>query len=409
MTLPASILADAPVPLEAALTWILDEVAPLAETEPVALAAALGRVLREDVVSPLDVPGADNSAVDGYAIHAEDLAASGETRLPVIGRAAAGHPFAAAVPRGAALRIFTGALMPAGPDTVAMQEDCRLEGEMVAVPSGLKRGSNRRRAGEDVRAGTTVLAAGLRLRPQEIGLAAAIGRSHVTVGRPLRAAIFSTGESSIHDSNRQGLGALLRQLGIVVADSGILSNDRARIDAALQAAAAANDVVLTSGEVFHGEEDHLTAAIEALGSLRLWQLAIKPGRAVAIGELRDAGRPRPVPFIGLPGNPVAAITVFFCLARPMLLRLMGAGDLSARRYRLSAGFTHRKKPGRREFLRARLTQGGDGEVTVLTYPAQGSGILSSLLAADGLIELPEALTKIERGSMVDFLPFGEIG
>jgi Molybdopterin biosynthesis enzyme len=186
------------------------------------------------VVSPLDVPGADNSAVDGYAIHAEDLAPAGETRLPVIGRAAAGHPFAAAVPRGAALRIFTGAVMPR-PDTVVMQEDCRLEGEVVVLPSGLKRGSNRRRAGEDVRAGATVLAAGMRLRPQEIGLAAAIGCSHLTVARPLRAAVFSTGESSIHDSNRQGLGALLRQLGIVVADGGILSNDRARIDAALKA------------------------------------------------------------------------------------------------------------------------------------------------------------------------------
>ena len=168
-------------------------------------------------------------------------------------------------------------------------------------------------------------------------------------------------------------------------------------------------MVLTSGEVFHGEEDHLTAAVEALGSLRLWQLAVKPGRAVAIGELAGAGRTRPVSFIGLPGNPVAAITAFFCLARPILLRLMGAGDLTARRYRLSAGFAHRKKPGRREFLRARLTPGGDGDVTVLTYPAQGSGILSSLLAADGLVELPEALTKVERGSMVDFLPFGEIG
>jgi molybdopterin molybdotransferase len=409
LTLPASILGEAPVPVEAALSRILGNLAPLAETEPVALSAALARVLREDVVSHLDVPGADNSAVDGYAIHAEDLAPTGETRLPVIGRAAAGHPFAAAVPRGAALRIFTGALMPAGPDTVVMQEDCRLEGEVVAVPSGLKRGSNRRRAGEDVRAGVTVLAAGLRLRPQEIGLAAAIGRSRLTVARPLRAAVFSTGESRIHDSNRQGLGALLRQLAILVADGGILSNDRAQIDAALEAAAAENDVILTSGEVFRGEEDHLAAAVAARGSLRLWQLAVKPGRAVAIGELGGAGCGHPVSYIGLPGNPVAAITAFLCLARPMLLRLMGASDLSARRYRLGAGFAHRKKPGRREYLRARLTPGGDGDLAVLTFPAQGSGILSSLLTADGLVELPEALTKVERGSMVDFLPFDEIG
>src|SRR6516225_3692037 len=232
---------DLPVALDAARARILPEIPPMA-TEPVALASALGRVLREDVMSPIDVPGADNSAVDGYAIHAADLAAAGETRLPVIGRAAAGHPFAGPVPPGTALRIFTGALMPAGPDTVVMQEDCRVEGDMVLLPAGLKRGSNRRRAGEDVKSGAMVLAAGLRLRPQEIGLAAAIGRRELTVAQPLNVAVFSAGHELLGESNRQGLGALLRQLGLHAQDRGRLPSRRTEIESALRRAAADSDV-----------------------------------------------------------------------------------------------------------------------------------------------------------------------
>ena len=396
---------DAPVALDAALARILPEIPPLA-TEPVALASALLRVLREDVVSPIDVPGADNSAVDGYAIHAADLAAAGETRLPVIGRAAAGHPFAGPVPPGTALRIFTGALMPAGPDTVVMQEDCRVEGDLVLLPAGLKRGSNRRRAGEDVKAGATVLAAGLRLRPQEIGLAAAIGRRELTVAQPLNVAVFSAGHELLGESNRQGLSALLCQLGLHAQDRGRLPSRRSEIESALSSAAAENEVILTSGDISLGEEDNLGMAVAALGRLRLWHLAIKPGRMIALGRLDT---PRPVTVIGLAGNPLAAIVGFVCMARPILLRLLGARDLLLQRYRMRAGFEHRKASGRREFLRARLTQSRENEVTMLAYPAQGSGILSSLVAADGLVELPEALTRVERGSMVDFLPFGEVG
>jgi molybdopterin molybdotransferase len=402
---PSPDLREAPVVLDAALARILADVLPRAETEPVELAAALGRILREEVVSPIDVPGADNSAVDGYAVHADDLAPAGATRLPVVGRAAAGHPFAGPVPRGAALRIFTGAPMPPGADMVVMQEDCRIEGEEVLLPAGLKRGSNRRRAGEDVRAGATVLAAGLRLRPQEIGLAAAIGRRRLTVARALRVALVSVGdESDMGYSNREGLGALLRQLGLHVADRGPLPGSRAEAEGALRAAAAENDVILASGDIFLDEAGSFGAAVAALGRLRLWHLALKPGRTVAIGAL---DRPRPAIVIGLSGNPVAAIVGFVCLARPILLHLLGARELFPRRYRMSAGFEHRKKPGRREFLRARRI--AEAEVAALPYPAQGSGIPSTLIAADGLVELPEALTRVERGSMVEFLPFGEVG
>lgn len=394
-------LRAAPVPLEAALARILADISPLVEPEQVGLDTALGRILREEVVSLIDVPGADNSAVDGYAIHAEDLAPTGETRLPVIGRAAAGHPFGGPVPRGAALRIFTGALMPPGPDTVVMQEDCRAEGEEVLLPAGLKRGSNRRRAGEDVKAGATVLTPGLRLRPQEIGLAAAIGRRELTVARRLRVALLAAGEEPA-DSNREGLAAMLRQLGLDVVDPKLPQESDA--EAALAAAAMASEVILASGDVFLHEAGAFAATVAAQGLLRFWHLALKPGRTFAIGRL---DHPRPALVIALPGNPIAAIVGFLCLARPILLRLMGASALLSRRYRMTAGFDYRKKPGRREFLRARRI--AEDEVAVLPYPAQGSGIPSSLLTADGLVELPEALTRVERGSMVDFLPFGEVG
>lgn len=397
--MPQPDLRQAPVPLDAALTQILADISPLPGTERVGLATALGRILREEVVSPIDVPGADNSAVDGYAVQAADLAPSGETRLPVVGRAAAGHPFAGPVPRGTALRIFTGALMPPGPDTVVMQEDCRIENEEVLLPAGLKRGSNRRRAGEDVKAGATVLAPGLRLRPQEIGLAAAIGRRELTVARTLRVALLSAGEEPA-DSNREGLAAMLRQPGLAAVAPDLPRRGDAA--AALAAAAAVSEVILASGDVFLDEAGAFAAAVAAGGQLRLWHLALKPGRSVGIGVLDE---PRRAIVIALPGNPVAAITGLLCLARPVLLRLMGASDLFPRRYRMNAAFEYRKKPGRREFLRARRI--GETEVAMLSYPAQGSGILSSLIAADGLVELPEALTRVECGSMVDFLPFGE--
>jgi molybdopterin molybdotransferase len=349
---------ETPLRLEVALGHILAGLTPVAAAESVPLAAALGRILADDVVSPIDVPGADNSAVDGYAVHAEDLAAAGETRLPVIGRAAAGHPFAGSLPRGQALRIFTGALMPAGADTVVMQEDCGRVGEFVVLPAGLKPGSNRRRAGEDVKAGTRVLTAGLRLRPQEIGLAAAVGRTHLRVRTPLRAAVFSLGEPGSSDieshqgASRLGLAALLRNLGLLVDEGSALPDEARLAGIALAEAAARSDVILISG----GVAASLAPAIGSEGSFHLWHLAVKPGRMVASGHIESPKGA--VPWLGLPGNPVAAITAFLCVVRPVALRLMGASDLALPRYPLSAAFDHRKKPGWREFLRARRTAAG---------------------------------------------------
>ncbi len=404
--------------IDAALALILPQLVPVVGSETLGLGQTLGRVLAADVVSPIAVPECDNSAVDGYAIHFDDLDPAAETRLGVIGRAAAGHPYEGALPRGAALRIFTGAPIPPGPDTVMMQEDCRREGDAVILRPGIKRGSNRRRAGEDVTAGATILAAGTRLRPQEIGLAAAIGRTSVEVARPLRVALFSTGDElaepggplpagAIYDSNRFTLGALLRQLGVAVSDLGILPDRRDQLRAALANASTDHDAIVTSGGVSVGEEDHVRAAVETLGRLHVWRLAIKPGRPIALGQVAEGGRQ--IPFVGLPGNPVAAMVTFLRIVRPMLLRLMGAHDMPPRLYRVRAQFGHRKKKDRREFLRVRLVSESDGTLSAVNFPREGAGILSSLVEADGLVELPESLTRLEPGSMVDFLPFNEVG
>jgi molybdopterin molybdotransferase len=399
--------------LEEALALLEARVSTVSETESVALAEALGRVLREEVSAAVSVPAEDNSAVDGFAVFFDDLDPEAETRLPVTGRAAAGHPLGRPAVRGEATRIFTGALMPEGPDTVMMQEDCRLEGDTVVIRPGIKRGSNRRLAGEDVSAGDTVLAAGQRLRPQDVGLAAAAGRTRLQVARPLSVALFSTGDElqepgeaprpgCIYDSNRYTVGALLRGLGCRVEDLGILPDRRDAVTEALAAAAREHELILTTGGVSTGEEDHVKAAVEANGALHAWRLAIKPGRPIALGQV---GR---TPFVGLPGNPVATMVTFLAVVRPMILRLMGGRAEPPHRFAVIADFDHRKKKDRREWVRAHLAPGPDGRLLARKFPRDGAGILSSLVAADGLVELPEELTRLEPGATVAFLPFSEV-
>jgi molybdopterin molybdotransferase len=311
------------------------------------------------------------------------------------------------------VRIFTGAPMPDGPDTIFMQEDCREEGGKVRLLPGLKRGANRRRAGEDVTAGASVLAAGLRLRPQEIGLAASLGCTELRVYRRLRVALLSTGDEvrepgaplppgAIYDANRYTLRALLEGLGAEVTDLGILPDERTMIQSALRRAAEAHDLIVTSGGMSTGEEDHMKAAVEAQGRLHFWRLAIKPGRPVALGQV---GR---VPFLGLPGNPVAVMVTFLVLARPLILRLAGARDIAPRSFRAVSGFGYRKKPGRREYLRARLEPGPDGAWIAQKFPRDGAGILSSMVESDGLVVLDESAANIEPGASVPFLPFREV-
>jgi len=396
-----------------ALALLDARVAQVTEAETLALHDALGRILAEDLVAPTDVPPHPNSAVDGYALFFDDLVTEGETRLPIVGRVTAGHPLDRDIGPGGALRVFTGATMPSGPDTVMMQEDCRVDGDSLIVPPGIARGANLRKAGEDIRAGSVVLRRGQRLRAQDLGQAAAIGRRKVLVSQPLRVALFSTGDElrepggalpagCIYDSNRYTLAALLQGLGCRVTDLGILPDRRAAVQAALAQAPENHDLIVTSGGVSVGEEDHVKQAVEALGQLHAWRLAIKPGRPIALGQV---GR---VPFVGLPGNPVAVMVTFLTLIRPMVLRLMGGIPPAMRSFPVRADFQHRKKKDRREWLRASLVPGPDGMLLARKFPRDGAGILSSMVDSEGLIELPEDLTRLEPGSMVAFLPFSEM-
>jgi len=400
------------MPMDDALAILAERVEPVAEAETVPLADALGRTLAEDISAPRDVPPHDNSAVDGYAVFFDDLQDGGDTRLRVGGRVAAGHPLGRAGERGEAVRIFTGAPMPDGMDTVFMEEDCTPDSGDVILPPGLKQGANRRFRAEDVQAGDVVIATGSRLRPQELGLAASVGRGTLSVYRPLRTAVFSTGdevrdpsddapEGCIFDANRYSVMGLLKDMGCAVTDLGILADDEDGMAEALGSAARDHDVLLTSGGVSAGEEDHVKAAVERDGEIHFWRLSIKPGRPVALGRVGGTA------FVGLPGNPVAAMVTFMVLARPLLLRLGGAREIDAPRYPVIAGFDYKKKTGRREWVRARLNR-DNGRLVAQKYRSGGSGILTSMVFADGLVELPEERGNVTTGEQVDFLPFSEV-
>ena len=396
-----------------ALKRLAESVVTVSRPEEVDLRAGHGRILAADVVASRDVPPHDNAAVDGYAVFFADLDPAGDTRLPVTGTAAAGHSLGRAAGPGEAIRIFTGAPMPDGPDTVMMQEDCRREDGEVVIRPGIHRGANRRDAGEDVAAGTTVLRRGHRLRPQDLGLAASLGLTRLTVYARLRVALLSTGDEirepgaalpagCIYDANRITLLTALEGLGCAVTDLGIVSDRLDAVRRTLADAADGHDLIVSSGGVSVGDEDHVRAAVEALGSLHFWRLAIKPGRPFAMGQVGQ------VPFIGLPGNPVAVMVTFLRFARPLILRLAGASDPAPVLFRVRAGFDHKKKPNRREFVRARLVAAADGELVADKFPRAGAGILSSLVEAHGLVELPEEVTELAAGTMVDFLPFNEV-
>ncbi|GAB4179837.1 MAG: molybdopterin molybdotransferase MoeA [Thalassobaculales bacterium] len=401
------------VPIEQALDMVSARLEPVAAVERQPLAACLNRFLAADVVAERDVPPADNSAVDGYAVRFDDLAAGADSVLAVGGRVAAGHPLGRPARPGEAIRIFTGAPMPEGCDTVMMQEDCEEADGRVRLRPGIRRGANRRKAGEDVAAGAVFLSAGRRLRPQDLGLCAAQGITHLPVRRPLAVAIFSTGDElrepgtalppgAIYDANRTVLAALLTGLGCEVSDLGILPDRREAIAGALAEAAARADLIVTSGGMSTGEEDHVKAAVEAQGRLHVWRLAIKPGRPVAVGQVGA------VPFLGLPGNPAAVMVTFLKVARPIVLRLAGAAEPEPVLYAVRAGFDYRKKPDRREYVRCRLQRDGDGALVAHKFPRDGAGLLSSLIGSDGLVELAEPLTRLEPGTMVPFLPFSEV-
>ncbi|GJD43327.1 Molybdopterin molybdenumtransferase [Methylobacterium cerastii] len=393
---------------EAAAT-ILARFPVVAGVESVPLSRADGRIAAADILAEIDVPPFDNAAVDGYAVRFSDLSEAGPTRLPVRGRLPAGAA-PAPLDASAADRIFTGAAMPAGADTVFMQEDVAVVADGVALPAGIVRGANRRPAGEDIARGSVAIPAGRRLRPQDLALAAAIGRGDLSVRRALRVAVFSTGNeltepgglraaSGIHDSNRVMLIALLRRLGADATDLGILRDEPASLAAALRAAAESHDLILTSGGVSVGEEDHVKGAVAAAGSLAFWRLAIKPGRPVAVGMVAGT------PFVGLPGNPVAAYVTLAFVVRPLLDRLGGAVHEPALGVPVRSAFALSRKSGRREFLRVCVTRAADGAFEAALFPRGGSGTITSLTGSDGLADVPEPVTRIEPGDTLAFHPY----
>lgn len=392
--------------LDSALVRLRAVARPVTASETLPLAQALGRVLAEAVIAPIDVPGFDNSAMDGYALNVADFSQVLES-FALNGRIAAGEVGAALAP-GEAARIFTGAPIPDGANVVAMQEVCVAENGKVRVDAPLKTGMNIRRRGEDISTGRVVLAAGARLAPQSLGLLASIGVAQVQVLVPLKVALLSTGNEltepgqpllpgKIYNSNRYALLGLLQKMGCSVTDFGIVPDNLGATVSTLARAAADHDVVMTSGGVSVGEEDHVKMALQQLGELDLWQVNIKPGKPFALGRIGSAD------FIGLPGNPVSAFVTFLMLARPFLLGRMGLVHTDPLRLKLSAAFEWRKADKRHNFLRARLTH--DGQVEL--FPHQGSGVLTSLVWSDGLVELAPGRT-VAPGEWVSYLPLANL-
>lgn len=387
--------------------------------EHVPLADAAGRILAADVAALAPVPAHTNAAVDGYAFRATPALRATGGRLPIAARAAAGHPVADPVAEGMAARIFTGAVMPDGVDTVVMQEDVETDGATVAIPPGLKPGANVRKAGEDVAAGAHLYTAGQVLRPQDLAALASIGCAAVPCRPRLRVAIVSTGDEvieagaapltpgQVYDANAPMLSALAALAGAEVTRLGIWRDRLDGVTAGLRDAAARFDVILTSGGASLGEEDHMAKALAAIGHRHMWQIAVKPGRPMMFGQIRSGDHDCIV--VGLPGNPVAVFVCFLMYVFPLLRALGGAPWPEPRRLPLPAAFEFPgRKAGRREFWRGRMA-GAGAELAVEKFARDGSGLITGLRWSDGLIDIPEETGDIARGDAVAFIPYAEFG
>lgn len=393
--------------VDEALAALLAAAHPVEDVEQVPTIDAVGRVLAAPLTSRIDVPPQDNTSMDGYALRAADVPAPG-TRLPVSQRVPAGSVPAPLLP-GSAARIFTGAGIPPGADAVVMQEQCVADGDAILVNHVPQAGEWVRRAGEDIRRDATILDAGTLLTPQACGLAASVGVAIMPLRRRLRVAVFFTGDElampgealrpgAIYNSNRFVLSGLVRGLGCELTDFGIVRDSLATTRAVLREAAHEHDLIVTSGGVSVGEEDHVRPAVEAEGELTLWQIAVKPGKPLAHGRVRNAGGH--ADFIGLPGNPVSAFVTFLLFVRPFILRRAGVADIAPRALTLRADFDWPRPDRRREFLRARMNENGGLDL----FSNQSSGVLTSTVWGDGLIDNPPA-HAIRRGESVRFLPF----
>ncbi|MGH8521171.1 MAG: molybdopterin molybdotransferase MoeA [Gammaproteobacteria bacterium] len=393
-----------------ALKCILSEITPLRSPEVVPVRSALGRVLAREIVSTLDVPAHTNAAMDGYALKAADLPGAGVAALKLRGTAWAGKPFEGDVAAGHCVRIFTGALMPAGADTVIMQEQVEAAGDVIRVRPGQKPGQNVRPAGEDIARGEQVLSAGKRLMPADLGLIASLGVGEVAVTRRPRVAFFSTGDElrsigeplspgAIYDSNRYTLHGGLTRLGVDLIDMGVVRDVREALKQAFAEAAASADVLITTGGASVGEADYITETLRSAGRVAFWKVAIKPGRPLAFGRVHGSY------FFGLPGNPVSVMATFYQLVQPALRHLMGETEITSLLIKARCMSPLRKKPGRVEYQRGVIERDDQGELVVHSTGSQGSAILRSMSAANCFIVLPTDWGRVEPGTLVDVQPF----
>lgn len=389
---------------------ILETVKSVTEVETIPIREALNRVLAETVRSSIDVPAHTNSAMDGYAISGADIPAAGARELAVVGTVMAGKPLAERISSGECARIMTGGKMPAGTDTVLMQEQVQRHDNHITITPAHTAGENVRQAGEDLARGETVFVPGRRLTPADIGMLASIGDATVTVFRKPRVAFFSTGDElcsvgqaledgQIYDSNRYTLDGMLRRLEVEAIDMGVIADDRGLIEAAFTSAAEEADILITTGGVSVGEADFVKEILEKLGQVGFWKIAMKPGRPLAFGQV-DACQ-----FFGLPGNPVSAMVTFYQFVQPAILRMMGIEDVTPKFLRLKTASPLKKRPGRLEFQRGMITTDSNGEMVVSSVGAQGSGILSSMSKANCFIELPLETSAVKVGDYVRVQPF----
>ena len=401
--------------VQAVNAFLREMVEPVRDTETVGVFAALDRVLAEDLISPIDVPPHDNSAMDGYALSGHDLAPDGPTHCRVVGTVHAGQTWNGAVGPGECIKIMTGAVMPPGLDTVVPVEFIETAGETVRIPPGVVRpGDNRRLRGEDLTRGRAALQQGDRLGPAALGLVASLGVAQVRVFRRLQVAYFSTGDEilslgeplrqgAVYDSNRYTVFGLLSRLGVEVLDLGVVKDDPASLEAAFRQAARQADVVITSGGVSMGEADHTKAMMKRLGEVAFWRIAMRPGRPMAVGRLRD--HDRQAVLFGLPGNPVAVMVTFLAFVRPALQRMMGLRGPQPPLLRAHSLEPIRKKPGRTEYQRGIVSTDAEGRLVVRTTGHQGSGVLRSMVEANGLIVLHHAQGNVAPGDEVDVMMF----
>jgi molybdopterin molybdotransferase len=401
------------ISLENAVFILEKRIKCIKETQKIKLDQALGRILSKDIISKINVPPFNNSAVDGYAFKYSDLNKKNETTLKLTGRITAGQNFNKKIKTGEIARIFTGAKVPEGADTVIMQEDCNDTDNQIVLKPGIFKEANIRKKGEDIKYGKKILLKGSKLKAQDIGLIASIGIKEIHVFEKLTVGIFTTGNelyepgaktsnSGIYDSNRYCLKNLLKTINCSVKDYGIKKDNEKLIKNTLKKISKECDLIITTGGMSVGEEDYVRKVIEKNGSLNFWNIAIKPGRPVALGNIFKKS------FIGLPGNPVSVMITFLKIALPTINKLSGFSSPKEKNFIVTTDFNFKKKSGRKEFLRVTISKNLNGQIKIKNYPKSGSGVFTSMVETDGLIELPEKLTYLKKGTKIRFVPYSEI-